>query len=697
MGLTVGIDLGTTNSAIAVLDRHRRPYVVPNGDGDATTPSIVCIRDEEVVVGAEARELQAFDDWMAAAFFKRMMGDEEFGIHSLGGALSATDLSSLVLKKLKSDAEEKLGRSISGAVITVPAYFRNAERKATIEAGRAAGLNVPRIINEPTAAAVAYGADRNRNQGRFVVYDLGGGTFDVTVLDLTSGGTNEIRVRCSSGDDRLGGKDWDDRIIDWLGDQFVGEFGVDPRDDYEALADLRARAEAAKKLLSARLSTVVPIVHDGRRGRYRLTRETVESITGDLVERTISLTMNALEEVGCLRPNRETPDGIDGILLVGGSSRMPAVRRRVEEVFGRPAMGGVNEDEAIALGAAIVAADGTVPEAVDSSSYALPAIFDVTNHSLGMIAENEDGTAYVNSIILPKNREIPCEETREYGLDADRMEIFMTQGEVEEPNHVDYVGKYVVAGIPRRARGDTTVKVKYRYDLNGTVAVSASTKGSSRLLPVTTEDLPSDVPDRFLKPPERAVAEKMTVYMVVDLSGSMCGAPMREAKLAVLGFLGNADLSRCSIGVIAFADRVKTVLKASERESSIRSAIDRLDDAKVGGGTSADPFPEVARRLGRAGGGRFAIVLTDGEWFCNLRAVKRNARDCHRAGIEVIAIGFGDANEEFLREIASSDEAAFYTGMKQLGSTFSTIGQVLTETGGDTGGLSLAIRQATSR
>ena len=699
MGLAVGIDLGTTNSAIAVLDRHGRPYIVPNGDGDNTTPSIVCVGDEQVVVGTEARELQAFSEWRAAAFFKRLMGTDEVVLYTDGGTLSATDLSSLLLEKLKSDAEEQLGRSISSAVITVPAYFRDAERKATIEAGRTAGLNVSQIINEPTAAAVAYGADRNRNGGRFVVYDLGGGTFDVTVLDLTSGGTNELRVRCSSGDDRLGGKDWDDRIIEWLGDQFIREFGLDPRDDYEALADLRARAEAAKKQLSARLSTVVSIVHDGRRGRYQLTRETVESITSDLLERTISLTMRALAEVGCIHPNRGTPSGIDGILLGGGSSRMPAVRRRVEEVFDRPPMGGVNEDEAIALGAAIVAADGAGRKAADSTSYALPAIFDVTNHSLGMIAENEDRTAYVNSIILKKNRQIPCEETKEYLHRADRLEIFMTQGEGDKPNYVDYVGKYVVAGIPRRGKGvKVKVKITYRYDMNGTVAVSASTEESSRPLSVTTEDLPSDVPDRFLKPPKRAVAEKMTVYIVVDCSWSMSGEPMREAKRAALGFLSSTERSRCSIGVIAFADQVKTVLKASARESSIRSAIDRLDDVDdIGWGTSADPFPEVARRLRRASGGRFAIVLTDGEWAGDLPAVKRNARDCHGAGIEVIAIGFGDANERFLREIASSDEAAFYTGMNQLGSTFSTIGQVLTESGGETGGLSLAISQATDR
>ena len=741
MGLAVGIDLGTTNSAVAVLDQYGHPYVVPNGDGDTTTPSIVCFRDGNVLVGAEAGELRGFEQWPVAEGFKRMMGDGAFVFHAAGRDLTATELSSLVLEKLKSDAQDRLGRNISHAVITVPAKFRDTERNATIEAGRSAGLEVLQVINEPTAAAVAYGVVRD-NRGRLVVYDLGGGTFDVTVLDVVvPGGSGEIRVCCSSGDDQLGGRNWDDRIINWLADQFVEEFGVDPRDDYEGLADLRFRAEAAKKQLSARLSTVVRIAHGGKCRGYQLTRTTVEEITHDLLERTISLTRHALDDVGC------TPDDIDGVLLVGGSSRMPAVRHRVKEVFGQAPTHRVNGDEAVALGAAIVAASYGLTDGLTDFS-------DVTNHSLGMIATSEDGTAYVNNIILARNREIPCEETRQYGQRNDRMEIFMTQGESGRPDDVDYVGKYVVSGIPRHADRDTVVDVTYHYDQSGTVAVSASTKesGTSRHLPVVKEDLPTDVPGRFLVPPEPPGPEQMTVYIAVDRSGSMVGEPLIAAKKAALDFMCSTDRSRCSMGVIAFADRVKTILMASEDAADIKAAIRALDRVDVGGGTCADPFPEIARvfqedrrfarkkqlqanliaasdgdsvaadtgevfaidhryegldhleerevelsvRQGTPESGRcFAIVLTDGHWYCDRDAAKRNARFCHRKGIEVIAIGFGNADKKFLRKIASSNETAFYTRMNQLGSTFSTIGRVLTETGGDTGRLSRAVNLAT--
>lgn len=681
MGIVVGIDLGTTNSVIARLDAYGKPVVIPNAEGEAITPSVICFKGNETLVGATAKEMQAFGTWPVAAFFKRQMGDAQFLFHAAGVDHSATDLSAMVLRKLKADAEASIGDRITHAVITVPAYFRDPERKATIAAGAAAGLEVIQVINEPTAAAVAYSLGRGEAGTRLLVYDLGGGTFDITLLELTKEG---VTVCTSEGDHQLGGKDWDDRIIEFLAGRFREEFGVDPLANTESLADLLIQAEDTKKKLTSFESTTLSITHDGYRGRYTLERAKFEEITSDLMERTVSLTRRVLED----RHLQEKD--ISGVLLVGGSTRMPMVHRYVEQTFGRPPMGGVNVDEAVALGAAIVAAEQMERRAAGPTMFALRGArtIDVTNHSLGMIAVNGDRSAYVNSIILPKNRTIPCEETRPYQHRTRRqgdntIEAFMTQGETDSPGEVAYIGRYVIHSIPHQS-GLTVIDVTYHYDASGTVRVTARPKGSPVDLPVTVENLPADVPQRFLVRPEALqveVPEHVTAYMAVDLSGSMSDAPLDEAKKAARGFLRNMDLGHCSIGVIAFSDTVLTKLKASQNARSIERAIDGLTACETGVCNEADPFEEVLSLLKGVSGRRFAIVLADGVWSDQDRAIRR-AKACHAAGIDVIAIGFGGADQQFLRAIASSDEGSFFTSMNGLVETFTTIAQVLTETGG---------------
>lgn len=677
----VGIDLGTTNSALARLDVHGKPVVAPSAERHPMTPSVVCFKDSEVLVGDAAKDMQALGMWPVAAFFKRQMGDPLFLFHAHGVDYTATDLSALVLGKLKTDAETHTGEQITHAVITVPAYFRDAERRATIAAGAAAGLEVLQVINEPTAAAVAYSLDRDETGKRLLVYDLGGGTFDVTILELTSDG---VRVRTSDGDHQLGGKDWDDRIIEFLAGQFRDEFGVDPLEDAESLADLLVQAEEAKKRLTSVDTTTISITHDGRRGRYTFDRAKFEDITADFMERTVSLTTRALEDLKLL------PADIDGVLLVGGSTRMPMVHRFIEEMFGRLPTTGINVDEAVALGAAVVAAEQMDPDQPTPATYALRGpvkTIDVTNHSLGMVAVNADQSAYVNSIILPKNTTIPCEEMRPYqhrtrSRGDNEIEVFMTQGESESPGEVAYVGRYVVHDVPHQQAGITVVDVTYRYDRSGTVQVTARTKESPQDLRITVEDLPNDVSNRFLVSPELLQAsEHVTVYLAFDLSGSMSGDPLEEAKKAALGFLRNSDLSHCSIGIIAFGDSVRTKLTASQNARAIEKAIDALDVGETGYGNDTDPFEEVLSLLNGVDGRRFAIALADGVWYNQDEAIER-ARTCHSSDIEVIAIGFGSADSDFLREIASSDESSFLTSMSGLVETFSTIAQVITETGG---------------
>ncbi len=681
MSLAIGIDLGTTNSAIAYIDQHGQPAVIPNELGKKITPSVICFKDGEQIIGEQAKEIQALGMYPVAAFFKRQMGDDLFIFHADGVDYSATELSTILLKKIKHDAEKVLGQKVTDAVITVPAYFRDQERNATIEAGKAAGINVLQVINEPTAAAAAYGLNKTKVKQRVLVYDLGGGTYDVTLLEFDS---KCIRVINSDGNHQLGGKDWDDRIIEHLASLFRQEYGIDPLEDAESLADILVQAEEAKKHLTTFEKTKISITHEGEKGRYELARTTFEQITSDLMELTMSLTMRVLEDM------RLKPSDIDGVLLVGGSTRMPMVHRFIEEQFGKPPMTGVNVDEAVALGAALVA-DERINGSKLKSTFALKGrtkTIDVTNHSLGMIAINPDQTAYLNSVILPKNAEIPCEEVRPFqhrtsSRSDNELEIYMTQGESESPVDVSYLGRYVVRGIPHQKNGLVVIDVGYRYDESGTVQVDAKDKNSRKKLTVSVEKLPSDIPDRFLGVPElqEEEPEHVTAYLAFDLSGSMSGKPLEEAKKAAIGFLKNSDLSHCSIGIIAFSDSVKTKLKATQNAKKIKRAIDELAACETGVCNDAHPFDEIFNLLHTTDGRRFGIVLADGVWSYQDKAVKQAER-CHSSNVDIIAIGFGGADKDFLQKIASSDEDSFFTSMEGLVETFSTIAQVLTETGG---------------
>ena len=677
----IGIDLGTTFSAVARIDESNRPVIVPNDRGQPITPSVICFKDQEIVIGEEAKELQAIG-YQTAAFFKRQMGQANWVFPANDREYSATDLSAILLGKLKSDAESALGGKITDAVITVPAYFRNPEREATIAAGKQAGLNVLQIVNEPTAAAIAYGARANVSGQTVLVYDLGGGTFDVTLLRVEA---DEIRVLTSDGDHELGGKDWDDRILQFLGRRFLDEFGEDPLAELASLSDMQVRAEDAKKRLSSVQSTRIPIVYGSHRGTYELDRRTFEELTADLMERTVSLTRKMMAD------QQLSPEKVDGVLLVGGSTRMPVVSDFVKREFNQAPLSGVNVDEAVAIGAALMAAEraappvpalrGTKPLAIGPRRRTV----DVTNHSLGMIAINEDRTSYINSIILPKNREIPCVQSRPYQYRNRRvgsLEVFITQGESTVPANVSYLGRHTVHDVPPDAKGLTVIDVEYRYDVSGTVQVAAKVKSTGQTLRVTVDPLPTDVPQRFSKPPEvEAVPQHVNAYLAFDLSGSMSGEPLEQAKKAAHGFLQHTDLAHCSLGIIGFSDRVKTKLEASQNSRQIESAIDGLRVGETGGSNEADPFDELLRLFRSGDGPRFGIVLADGVWEDQARAIKR-AKACRDEGIEIIAIGFGGADKDFLKKIASSDESSFFTSLGGLVETFSNIAQVLTETAG---------------
>jgi molecular chaperone DnaK (HSP70) len=682
MNSFVGIDLGTTFSVVAYIDQQGRPQAIPNEHGKFVTPSVVYLGAGGPMVGDEAKERQSLGDIEVASFFKRSMGDPHFELMFQAKTYTPVDLSALVLKHLKQTAENYLGHAVTHAVITVPAYFNNMQREATIEAGRRAGLQVLSIISEPTAAALAYGLRPAKDTQTVLVYDLGGGTFDVSIVEITP---TEQRVLGTGGDHNLGGKDWDDRIFSYLAQQFEDEFGVELAGDN--FNELLVKAENAKKTLSVRQVVEVRVQGSGHTATYRLDRELFERLTSDLMERTQRLTEQVLEDI------QLTWTDLSQVLLVGGSTRMPMVRDYVERMSGKPALTSINPDEAVALGAAIQAAlDMEEAQPAQAPLYALAGrkkSIDVMSHSLGMLAINEDGSKYINSIIIQKNQPIPSRQTRPYTLRVgqrrdSRLEVYMTQGETDDPLDCAYLGKYVFTQIPAVEAKKVILDISYAYDKNGLVNVSAVERTTRQPLLLSIEPLPNDVPERFTRPPEiEVVREHLTVYLVIDLSGSMSGQPLVEAKKAAHAFVQQCDLTNTSVGLISFSEKVQVETTACQNAKKISKAINDLAVGRTGYGTSANPFHEIGQGFSRVSGLRYAVVLTDGLWEKQDKAIQ-TAKACHADRIEIIGVGFGEADRKFLRQISSSDQHSFFTHMHALAETFSTIAQELTEKSGIT-------------
>lgn len=681
MGKFVGIDLGTTFSVVAYINAHGRPEVIPNEYGHSITPSVVYLGEATPLVGDDAKEKQAAGSEEIAAFFKRNMDDTYFLLSFHGRSYTPVDLSAYVLAYLKKQAERRLGEPVSEAVITVPAYFTHVQRTATIEAGQKAGLRVLKIISEPTAAALAYGLRPGPGRQRVLVYDLGGGTFDISLVEITA---EELRVLTTNGDHNLGGKDWDDRLIEYLDTLFREESGCDLVGD--DLNELRVQAEKLKHTLSARQSGEIRVQGAGFAASYMVTREKFEQLTLDLVERTQLLTEQALADAGL------SWQDIDGILPVGGSTRMPMVRAALQRMSGKAPMSGIHPDEAVALGAAIQAA----MEHADLENQDEPPLYlagrkstvDVIAHSLGMIAVSDDRSRYLNSILIAKNLSIPSAQTRPYVMSLRRrgsteMEVFLTQGESTDPQHCAYLGRYVFSDFPALAAQEAVVDVTYEYDKNGVVHVSAVERTTASPLTLRVEAVPYDVPARFAgSPQEQAIREHLHVYLAFDLSGSMSGDPLAEAQKAARSFVSQCDLASTSVGLISFSDTVEISQVATQNAKEISQAINNLSIGCTGYGNLGHPFHEIYRLLEQAPGIRYAIVLADGVWSHQQRAIQQ-ARRCHEAGIEIIAIGFGGADRQFLAQIASSSEQSFFTDINRLTETFSSIARELTRTGGD--------------
>ncbi|ESU30605.1 molecular chaperone DnaK [Bacillus sp. 17376] len=568
MSKIIGIDLGTTNSCVAVLEGGE-PKVIPNPEGNRTTPSVIAFKNGERQVGEVAKR-QAITNPNTIISIKRHMGTDH-KIEAEGKEYSPQELSAVILQYLKSYAEDYLGEPVTKAVITVPAYFNDAERQATKDAGRIAGLEVERIINEPTAAALAYGLDKMDEDQTILVYDLGGGTFDVSILEL---GDGVFEVKSTAGDNRLGGDDFDQVIIDYLVEQFKKENGIDLSKDKMALQRLKDAAEKAKKDLSGVTSTQIslPFITAGEAGplhlEVNLTRAKFEELSAGLVERTMGPTRQALKDAGL------SPSELDKVILVGGSTRIPAVQEAIKKETGQDPHRGVNPDEVVAMGAAIQGGviSGDVKDVV---------LLDVTPLSLGI--ETMGG---VFTKLIDRNTTIPTSKSQVFSTAADNqtaVDIHVLQGERSMASANKTLGRFQLADIPPAPRGVPQIEVTFDIDKNGIVNVRAKDLGTNKEQQITIKSstgLSDEEIDRMVREAEENAEADKKLKEEVELRNE-ADQLVFTAEKTMKDLEGKVD--------------EEEVKKANEAKDELKAAIEKGEIEEIR--TKKDALQEIVTNL----------------------------------------------------------------------------------------------------
>lgn len=711
MPFRVGIDLGTTNCALAIVtEQLKEPYIFKNSDDGFTTPSVIYFEKGEPIVGIDAKEKYVEGDPNCVAFFKRSMGEKKDGKDDVCFVAekdtqyerwyTAVDLSAIMLLHLKNEVEHFLGDSISEAVISCPAYFFSNERDCILRAADSIGLRVKELIEEPAAAAIAYGLRHWRIGARVLVYDLGGGTFDVSIVEMQD--ALSMSVIGTMGQKFLGGKDFDGVLFQLIIDALAQK--ADIRTSFisdEERAIIKGHVEIVKKKLSSMQSVRFSEYIDGKNITVDILRSDFEDATMDLLKNTDILIDRLLSDTGI------DIDGITDVLLVGGSTHMPQVKVFLEKKFGKPPLTHANPDTAVAMGAAVrvmsdmdfnsitesserhskISRSSTSPQAsrkIDTGSLKLLKITKSATHAMGTIAVSADGSKYINEIIVPSGERIPvkCTKTLRFATKEDGssvVDIYLIQGNEQRPLSNKIQSRYIASSLRHNIDGRTYIRIQYEYDNSGIINVRVRQELDDFDLPIHKYEVPSDMRWTDGAPVREKLensfggrTEPLSILLFFDTSYSMDGTPIKDAQKAACEFVDSLldCQSGIEIGIGVVANKSKILVQPTNDPHVCIGEIDKMSEiveaGEVGYGNSGHPFDEILTTFKNVTGEKLALVLADGAWESQNRAIHA-ARECNNNGIETVGIGFGSADKTFLCEISSKTDFDFDTFVQSSG------------------------------